>query len=170
VDSGINMNKKFVINGKEKEVQNFQQTQNQVSFVLEGVPYSFSLISSAGFEMTLETKSERFKCALASPNKDGEFMAIAQGAEANISVGDKKRKKNSSHAGGLTSPMPGKIFKILKVPGAEVKKGEVILILEAMKMEHSIRADRDGRVKEIFYQVGELVQGGVALAEMESLG
>ena len=60
-----------------------------------------------------------------------------------------------------------KIFKILKEAGAEVKKGEAILILEAMKMEHSIRSDKDGKVKKIFFQVGQLVQGGVILAEVE---
>jgi 3-methylcrotonyl-CoA carboxylase alpha subunit len=42
-----------------------------------------------------------------------------------------------------------------------------VLILEAMKMEHSIRADKDGIVKKIFFQVGQLVQGGVILAEVE---
>ena len=63
--------------------------------------------------------------------------------------------------------MPGKIFKIVKDAGTEVKKGEPILILEAMKMEHSIRSDKDGKVKKIFYKVGELVQGGVILAEVE---
>jgi 3-methylcrotonyl-CoA carboxylase alpha subunit len=63
--------------------------------------------------------------------------------------------------------MPGKIFKILRGPGEEVKKGEPILILEAMKMEHSIRSDKDGKVKKISYQVGELVQGGAVLAEVD---
>ncbi|MBO0400784.1 3-methylcrotonyl-CoA carboxylase, partial [Aeromonas veronii] len=75
----------------------------------------------------------------------------------------KKMKKAGAHTGGLTSPMPGKIFKIVKEVGSEVKKGETILILEAMKMEHSIRSDKDGKVKKISYQVGELVQGGVTL-------
>ena len=60
------------------------------------------------------------------------------------------------------------IFKILKEAGSEVKKGEAILILEAMKMEHSIRSDKDGKVAKIFYSVGQLVQGGVVLAEVEN--
>ena len=63
--------------------------------------------------------------------------------------------------------MPGKIFKILKDVGSQVKKGEPILILEAMKMEHSIRSDKDGIVKKINFKVGELVQGGVTLAEVQ---
>ena len=95
-------------------------------------------------------------------------MVIAAGKEAIIAEAGKKMKKAASHAGGLTSPMPGKIFKILKDAGSEVKKGEPILILEAMKMEHSIRSDKDGKIKKIFFKVGELVQGGVTLAEVES--
>ena len=92
---------------------------------------------------------------------------MANGREAIGSVAGKKVKKAGAHAGGLTSPMPGKIFKVLKEAGSEVKKGEPILILEAMKMEHSIRSDKDGKVKKINYKVGELVQGGVTLAEVE---
>jgi len=94
-------------------------------------------------------------------------MVIAGGKEAILSEAGKKMKKAGAHAGGLTSPMPGKIFKVLKEAGSEVKKGDAILILEAMKMEHSIRSDKDGKVKKIFFQVGQLVQGGVTLAEVE---
>jgi pyruvate carboxylase subunit B len=95
-------------------------------------------------------------------------MVIAAGREGNVAEASKKLKKGTSHAGGLKSPMPGKIFKILKSQDSEVKKGETILILEAMKMEHAIRSDKDGKVKKIFFNVGELVQGGVILAEVES--
>ena len=94
-------------------------------------------------------------------------MVICNGKEAILSSAGKKMKKVGAQAGGLTSPMPGKIFKVIKDSGSEVKKGETILILEAMKMEHSIRSDKDGKVKKINFQVGELVQGGVVLAEVE---
>lgn len=162
------MNKKFLINGKEVEVQNFQQTADSVSFVLEGKTFSYNLISRDGHQLVLDDKSNRFKAALGSSNREGEAMVIAGGFEGMIAEASKKAKRGAGQSGGLTSPMPGKIFKVLKEAGSDVKKGEPILILEAMKMEHSIRADKDGKVKKIFYQVGELVQGGVTLAEVEA--
>lgn len=161
------MEKSFTINGKEVKVQDFKHSHDTVTFTFEGKNYFYSLISRDGHEMILDDKGGRFKAAVATPNRDGESMVIAAGKEAILSGAGKKMKKAGAHAGGLTSPMPGKIFKILKEAGSEVKKGEPILILEAMKMEHSIRSDKDGKVIKIFFQVGELVQGGVTLASVE---
>ena len=161
------MDKSFTINGKDFKVQDFKHSHDTVSFHFEGNNYFYSLISRDGHEMILDTKGGRFTAAVGSANSDGESMVMALGREAVISETGKKMKKSVAHAGGLASPMPGKIFKILKEAGSEVKKGEAVLILEAMKMEHSIRSDKDGKVKKIFFQVGQLVQGGVILAEVE---
>lgn len=161
------MDKAFTFNGKEVKVQDFKHTHDTVTFTYESKNYFYSLIGRDGHEMILDDKGGRFKAAVGSTSKDGDTMVIARGKEAVLSDAGKKMKKTGAHAGGLASPMPGKIFKILKEAGAEVKKGEAILILEAMKMEHSIRSDKDGKVKKIFFQVGQLVQGGVLLAEVE---
>ncbi len=161
------MDKSFTINGKEIKVQDFKHQHDTVTFSFEGKTYFYSLISRDGHEMILDDKGGRFRAAVGTTSRDGETMVIAGGNEAILSDSGKKMKKAGAHAGGLASPMPGKIFKVLKEAGAEVKKGEAILILEAMKMEHSIRSDKDGKVKKIFFQVGQLVQGGVILAEVE---
>lgn len=160
------MEKVFTINGQEIKVQDFKSTADSVSFSLNGKSYYYMLVMKDGQEMILDHMG-RFRASVGSPNKDGESMVISNGREAIGTSSSKKMKKSGAHAGGLTSPMPGKIFKIIKEVGSEVKKGEPILILEAMKMEHSIRSDKDGIVRKINYQVGELVQGGVTLAEVE---
>jgi acetyl/propionyl-CoA carboxylase alpha subunit len=160
------MEKIFFINGQELKVQDYKQSGDVVSFVLNEKLYQYSLVSKDGFEMVLDNGG-RFKAAVSLPSIDGESMIISNGHEGIGSVAGKKMKKSGGPAGGLTSPMPGKIFKVIKEAGSEVKKGETILILEAMKMEHSIRTDKDGTVKKINFKVGELVQGGVTLAEVE---
>jgi biotin carboxyl carrier protein len=165
-DSGINMEKKFIVNGQEVSIEDFVQKGEEVSFVLHGQKFVFQLVDKNGSELVLGHEGN-FKAAVGSPNRDGESMVMALGREAVVSVAGKKQRKAQVAQGSLTSPMPGKIFKVVKEVGNEVKKGEVILILEAMKMEHSIRSDKDGRVKSIFYKPGEMVQGGVALAEVE---
>lgn len=161
------MEKTFVLNGKEVKVQNYKKADDSVSFELDGKKYTYALIARDGHEMILDN-GKRFKGALATPNREGDAMVVANGQEAVATLtSNKKMKKTSGVSGGLKSPMPGKIFKLIKAVGDEVKKGEAILILEAMKMEHSIRSDKDGKVKNIFFNVGELVQGGVTLAEVE---
>ncbi len=67
-------------------------------------------------------------------------------------------------AGGrLTAPMPGKIVQVLAKAGETVKRGQAILILEAMKMEHTIAAPADGTIDAINYAAGDLVEEGAAL-------
>lgn len=160
------MEKVFSINGIEVKVKEFSQKGDELSFVLEGKRHTYSLVDRNGPQMIM-VNDHRVMAAVGVPNRDGECMVIAGGREAIVSGMGKKMKKAGAHVGNLASPMPGKIYKVLKSAGSVVTKGETILILEAMKMEHSIRADKDGKVKKINFQEGELVQGGVTLVELE---
>jgi len=65
--------------------------------------------------------------------------------------------------GSVTAPMPGKIIAVLVDQGARVKRGTPLVILEAMKMEHTITAPADGVVAELNYQAGALVDEGAPL-------
>ncbi|MFA7291468.1 MAG: acetyl/propionyl/methylcrotonyl-CoA carboxylase subunit alpha [Rhodocyclaceae bacterium] len=72
-----------------------------------------------------------------------------------------------AHGGGLTAPMPGKVVALLAQPGAKVEKGAPLLILEAMKMEHTITAPKNGVVKAFCYAAGDQVADGAELVEFE---
>ncbi|KTC65574.1 acyl CoA carboxylase subunit alpha (plasmid) [Legionella adelaidensis] len=73
----------------------------------------------------------------------------------------------SSGAGQLTAPMPSTIVAILKNKGDKIKAGESLVVLEAMKMEHTIHAPQDGLLIDIFYDVGAQVNEGAELVAME---
>ena len=64
----------------------------------------------------------------------------------------------------VTSPMPGNILKILVSQGQQVKEGEVVMILEAMKMENEIVAPKAGSVAQILVTKGAVVETGAVLA------
>jgi len=84
-----------------------------------------------------------------------------------IPLANKSRSAKGGHAaGGLTSPMPGKVIKVFVEEGAQVKKGDLLMMLEAMKMEHKISAPKEGIVKKIFFQEGQRVGQDVELLEI----
>ncbi len=69
--------------------------------------------------------------------------------------------------GGVVSALPGRVVRVLVEPGARVRRGDVLLVVEAMKMEHEIRAPADGEVRSIACSPGDAVEEGVALVELE---
>jgi 3-methylcrotonyl-CoA carboxylase alpha subunit len=70
--------------------------------------------------------------------------------------------------GGLKAPMPGKVIALLAEAGAQVDRGAPLLVLEAMKMEHTISAPRRGRVKAFRCAPGDQVIDGVDLVDFEA--
>jgi 3-methylcrotonyl-CoA carboxylase alpha subunit len=73
-------------------------------------------------------------------------------------------------AGRLTAPMPGRVIRLLVEPGSRVRRGAPLLILEAMKMEHTIAAPADGVVAAVACAVGDLVEEGVELIALAPPG
>ena len=67
----------------------------------------------------------------------------------------------------LASPMPATVASVHVTPGQAVASGDVLVMLEAMKMELAITAPRDGRVRSVACKPGELVQPGVPLVDLE---
>ncbi|WP_444757825.1 acetyl/propionyl/methylcrotonyl-CoA carboxylase subunit alpha [Pseudomonas sp. A014] len=74
---------------------------------------------------------------------------------------------SQSHQGGLGAPMNGSIVRVLVEAGQTVEAGTALVVLEAMKMEHSIRAPQAGTVKALFCQEGDMVSEGTVLVELE---
>jgi 3-methylcrotonyl-CoA carboxylase alpha subunit len=75
--------------------------------------------------------------------------------------------EHEEEGSGLISPMPGKVIALIAIPGAAVAKGAPLLVLEAMKMEHTISAPRAGTVKRFRFATGDQVAEGVELVEFE---
>ena len=72
----------------------------------------------------------------------------------------------SNAMGGLKTQMPGKVVKILIAQGDEVRPGQTLLILEAMKMENEIKANTTGKIKKVCVKVGDTLESGVTMIEL----
>ena len=71
--------------------------------------------------------------------------------------------------GGFVAQMPGKVLSLSVAPGDRVTPGQTVLILEAMKMEHPMRSNEEGVVREVCVAVGEQVEPGTVLLVVEPL-
>jgi len=77
-------------------------------------------------------------------------------------------RRSSTQQGSLAAPMPATVLRVLAAPGQAVKRGDTLLVLEAMKMELPVRASADGVIKSVQCREGQLVQPGMPLVEMEA--
>jgi biotin carboxyl carrier protein len=107
--------------------------------------------------------------------RESEVRVHIRDSVFSLEILDEKRLRMRRAAGKftiegrqtLTTPMPGKIVKVLRKVGDAVKEGEAVLVVEAMKMENDIRSPKDGKVEEVFVQEGQAVEGNAKLATVE---
>jgi len=98
--------------------------------------------------------------------RDGEHIHVfSQGVHTDLHYSDALAHAGETEAEGgrLTAPMPGKIVAVLVAKAQEVKKGDALLIMEAMKMEHTISAPHDGVIDDVLYAIGDQVTEGAQL-------
>ena len=135
---------KFTISGKqyEVEVQSFENDKAQL--VVNGTQY----------EVDVEREKEEAKPVVAAPRPAAAPKADAPKAAA--TAGDANGHKS-------VAPLPGTIMQIYVNVGDQVKRGDKILMYEAMKMENQFLAEVDGEIKDIKVRVGDNVLQGAVL-------
>ena len=107
-------------------------------------------------------------------NEDEPFSVNAGKNDFEIKLSDPKRMRHSADASGnaagaaeIKTAMPGKVVRILVEQGAEIRQGDGVIIVEAMKMQNEMKSPKDGIVKEIRVQEGATVNAGDVLAIIE---
>ena len=130
---------------------------------LDGRCLRVELVAQDGAELSLRVGETSLHGCV---RRDGElFHVFTGGRHFTLSYNDPMAHAGEQEAAGgrLTAPMPGKVVAVMASSGQEVKKGEPLVIMEAMKMEHTISAPSDGLVEEVLYQVGDQVADGAPL-------
>lgn len=124
---------------------------NEVIAVIDGTRTRATVVQQpgrhGGSEMNIYYQGERYDLLL----KD-------------LYHADKRTERAEDH---LYAPMPGRVVKVLVKKGQHVRQGDALMTLEAMKMEHTIRAPRDGKVKDVYFKTGDQVQENIDLLEFE---
>ncbi|WP_443704316.1 biotin/lipoyl-containing protein [Prevotellamassilia timonensis] len=141
---------KYTINGAQFDVTIDSIVGSKAKVEVNGIPFEVEMQGSSLVEEALPTVSTEAAAAPAAP-------AAAPAAPAAAA-------KSGPGAGApVKAPLPGVVTKILVKEGQGVKKGETVLVLEAMKMENNITAEADGTVTGICVSAGDSVMEGTTL-------
>lgn len=138
---------KYTIDGVEYKVEIGEMVDNVAEVTVNGEAYKV--------EMEPEKEPEKKKVVLGNPNEQ------AAGEESATSAA------NVNTANAVKSPLPGVVTEIKVAVGDEVKAGDTVLILEAMKMANNIEAEKDGKVTAICVKTGESVMEDAPLVVIE---
>lgn len=161
IKATVNGGKEFTIDGKN----------------IDGTPVEWDLLEVRDNTFHIIMNNKGYNAVLVSHNPEEKTMVInVNGNDYEISVKDKYdillqqmgiSAKSSATVNNIKAPMPGLIVNILAPAGTEVKKGDGLLILEAMKMENAIKSPRDGKVKKVNVELKQAVEKNQVLLEFE---
>jgi len=125
---------------------------------------SFSL-ETAGSDITIASKGQK---QVLSAIKTGDIITVFQsGLSYTFKTPQRNQTEDRGSGDTIAAPMPGLVKDVVVKAGEAVTKDAALMILEAMKMEHTLRAPRDGIVAEILVQTGAQVDGNAVLLTLE---
>ncbi len=165
---------KLVIAGQEFDVQPGAEAVS-----VNGTDYSVRVVRH-GDIITVYVNEKSFAVQLPEkPLDDGPVRLLVDAKEYEVEVKGRAaarprprataRKPVAGAAGAITAQMTGRVIRVDAKPGDEVKEGDVLLIIEAMKMENEIAAQMSGTVKEVAVAAGARVSEGDLLVVIESV-
>ena len=168
------MNVKVNYDEKEYEVDINKNNKDEFQFVIDGEEINVSLIFVDKGEVDFKLGDNTYFASIATADEGSKVSINGSdfimnrndllSGEYEAGDGDEIVASEETH---VISPIPGRIFKINVAEGDELKKGEVAIVIEAMKMENNIAVKRDCVIKSIIAQQDAMVEAGAALIEIE---
>ena len=155
------MSEKVILNGEEVSFSIVELGDKRIVFELEGELFQYHFLAGEENIFTLKGGGK----ILSFPFAKGH--GVVNGKDFFIAPVLAKKAKGQEEELMALSPMPGKILKVAVEVGEKVAKGQGLVVMEAMKMEHEIVATKEGVVKNLPYRVGETVPAGAVLVELE---
>jgi 3-methylcrotonyl-CoA carboxylase alpha subunit len=158
------MQKELLINDEAITYEMVSNPDGTFSVTIEGDTFKGKLVEQNGASAILEVEGMNHTLW-----RGGQFIGLEERSVTVESARERRKKKGGGGAGDeMSSPMPGKILKVMVKAGDKVEAGQGLLVMEAMKMEHTIKAAYSGTVNEVLYSEGDLVDGGVDLVTLEA--
>lgn len=165
----------LTIDDKVLEVAVKKHEDDQWEFIIGKKKITGKLLYIDGGEIDFRLGDDNFFALISAG--EGEYAKVSiNGGEFQMFRNDLLETELSAVAAGesmdagnqIVSPIPGKVFKINVKEGGKIKKGDVVVVIDAMKMENNITSQKDAVIKKILVQLNEMVDVNTALIELEA--
>jgi len=154
------------LDGKARHAVRLLFLESGLRVTVDGKDYGLSGESLKDGRLLVRLDANAFNARAVRAGRD--WHVFCEGDYRRLSLQEELAgRDDDTRSGSLAAPMPGKVIQVMTEAGAKVSKGQALLILEAMKMEHTITAPADGVVKEVHYAAGEQVLEGAELITLE---
>ncbi|MBR1520189.1 MAG: acetyl-CoA carboxylase biotin carboxyl carrier protein subunit [Bacteroidaceae bacterium] len=140
----------------------------EYNYKIQGAPYNVKIQGIEENIAKVEVNGIAFDVELEKPV--AQPKPVVRAVVAPVKTVEAPKAAQEAVAAGVSavrSPLPGTVNEVRVTVGQAIKKGETVVVLEAMKMENNIDADRDGKVKEVKVQKGDTVMEGAILVTIE---
>jgi biotin carboxyl carrier protein len=156
------------VNGHLRQV-NVHRADGHFVVTVDGREWTIDAARVDAHTLSLLVGSSSQEVTIAADSTPGRLAVALKGVPLSVTVNGRRRwgrKEDGGTAGGpehLVAPMPGKIVRVLAKLGAAVQARQPLIVVEAMKMENELRANRAGVVAELLVQEGQSVDAGALL-------
>ncbi|PST84795.1 acetyl-CoA carboxylase biotin carboxyl carrier protein subunit [Pedobacter yulinensis] len=147
----------YSLNGQPLEIDERKKDANSAHVLFNNRSYTTEIVS---FDAVTKTAKVKVNGRLYDVQVQDQFdLLLKELGMENLAAGKVKDVK---------APMPGLVLNVMVGPGSEVRKGDNLLVLEAMKMENILKSPADGRVRSVLVNVGDKVDKNTLLLVFES--
>jgi biotin carboxyl carrier protein len=147
-----------VLDGREIELEIIERKPESMTLSINGHVGFYEFASEKGRIVAVNHGNRTYSAKLKNEQQQQLEDLLAQW----------KGDSGSDAGGTLAAPMPGKVLAVKVKPGDKVEAGQVVLVLEAMKMENELGSPGEGTVKAVKVQVGQTVNNGDVMIELEA--
>jgi biotin carboxyl carrier protein len=152
-----------------------EQDGHYITASIDGTIYRIDLEKMEAGIYSLLFEGKSYEMEINRNKIKNNYSVQSNGNQWNIQIVDAEVRYQRNHQKGklesktnyISSPMPGKVVKILVKPGQQVRAGDTLIIISAMKMESEYKAPKDAKIKKINVREGDNIEGNEVLITLE---
>jgi biotin carboxyl carrier protein len=154
--------------GESHTIQLVHHADGSITATIDNRTYQIEILHEKSGTLLLGVGDKRYRVHVAKEGSEYHISLNGKTVRLEKVTAANPRKSSLGQVGDLTANMPGQVMRVMVAVGDVVKKGDTLVVLEAMKMEMRIKSPLDGRVKAVLCGVGDAVERGQRLVEVEA--